>query len=161
MTVEHAGLRLRDLQPGDFDQLFEDQRDPLARHMAAFGAPDPDDREAFDRKWRQLLASDSIQTRAIELDGAYVGYLISFEVEGDCQVGYWISRSVWGRGIATSGLRLFLEELPIRPLHACIADDNQASQRVLEKCGFEAIGHRRAYADGRGGEVREILLELR
>jgi RimJ/RimL family protein N-acetyltransferase len=100
-------LRLRDLEPRDFDQLFEDQRDPLARHMAAFGAPDADDREAFDRKWERTLASDSIKTRALELNGTLVGYLISFEQEGSRQVGYWISRSYWGRGLATRGLRLF------------------------------------------------------
>ena len=153
-------LRLRDLQGADFDQIFEDQRDPQARHMAAFAAPDPEDREAFDRKWRQLLADDSITTRALELGGEFVGYLISFEQAGDRQVGYWISKAYWGRGLATRGLRLFRGELGTRPLHACVVEDNLASQRVLRKCGFSPVGDRRAHAHGRGAEVREILFEL-
>ncbi len=153
-------LLLRDLQGTDFDQVFADQRDPLARHMAAFVALDPDDREAFDRKWRQMLVDDSITTRAIELGGEFVGYLISFEQQGDRQVGYWISRKFWGQGLATRGLMLFMEELGTRPLHACVVEDNFASQRVLAKCGFRAVGDRRCHANGRGGEVREILWEL-
>ena len=44
-------VALRPVEDGDLDALFEQQRDPEAVRMAAFTAPDPDDRSAFDGIW--------------------------------------------------------------------------------------------------------------
>ena len=154
------GLLLRDIEAHDLEHIFEDQRDPAARQMAAFGAVDPHDRAAFDAKFVDILADPSIVTRTIELEGEFAGYLISFEMKGVREVGYWITRAVWGRGIATAGLRLFLRELTQRPLHARAAADNAGSIRVLEKCGFQVLRHERGFAKGRGEEIDEVLLVL-
>ena len=154
------GLLLRDISPADLEQIFEDQRDPVARWMAAFGAVDADDREAFDWKWHEILADQGIRTRAIEAQGEFAGYLVCFELSEMRQVGYWISRPFWGQGIATLALSLLLEELEVRPLYACAAADNAASIRVLEKCGFATLMHRRAFAKGRDVEVEEVVMIL-
>ncbi|MBD5636085.1 MAG: GNAT family N-acetyltransferase [Candidatus Eremiobacteraeota bacterium] len=45
-----------------------------------------------------------------------------------------------------------------RPLYARAATDNVASVRVLEKCGFRAIGAERSYSYARGTDVDEVLL---
>jgi RimJ/RimL family protein N-acetyltransferase len=71
---------------------------------------------------------------------------------------YWIGRSFWGKGIATSALRAFLTVDPARPLHARVASDNVASRRVLEKCGFRVIAHERGFAEARSGEIEELVL---
>lgn len=48
-----------------------------------------------------------------------------------------------------------------RPLYARAAKDNVASIRVLEKCGFRISGYERAFANARGEEIEEAILELR
>jgi RimJ/RimL family protein N-acetyltransferase len=156
-----SDVLLRDITSSDLERIFDDQRDPVARRMAAFGAEDAEDREAFDLKWHRIFADDSIRTRAIELDGELVGYLVCFEMSELRQVGYWISRAWWGRGAATRALELFLMELEERPLYACAAADNVASIRVLEKCGFVLLRHGQAFAKGRGEQVDEVVMVLR
>jgi RimJ/RimL family protein N-acetyltransferase len=65
--------------------------------------------------------------------------VVSFILEGRREVGYWLGREFWGKGIATSALQLFLEEISERPLFAFSAHSNPASARVLQKCGFSQI----------------------
>ena len=38
--------------------------------------------------------------------------------------------------------------------------DNAGSLRVLQKCGFIIVRHETAFAEARGEEVEEIVLEL-
>jgi RimJ/RimL family protein N-acetyltransferase len=49
----------------------------------------------------------------------------------------------------------------VRPIYASAAQDNAASLRVLAKCGFVVTGSHLDYAEARGHEIEEVLLELR
>jgi hypothetical protein len=49
-------LGLRDAVEGDLAILFDQQRDPDARHMAAFLSRDPSDWDAFLTHWTRILA---------------------------------------------------------------------------------------------------------
>ena len=89
------------------------------------------------------------------------GHVASFERAGATEITYWIGREHWGRGVATRAVRLFLADVPARPLHARAARDNVASIRVLEKCGFAVTGVERSFASARDQVVEELLLELR
>ena len=66
--------------------------------------------------------------------------MLSFERSGRREVGYWLGREHWGRGVATAALRAFLGEERTRPLHAGVLPANAGSLRVLEKCGFDVVG---------------------
>jgi RimJ/RimL family protein N-acetyltransferase len=77
------------------------------------------------------------------------------------EIGYWIDKTYWGKGVATRALALFLEEIELRPLYARVAKDNQGSIRVLEKCGFIRHGEDKGFANARGAEVEEYILMLR
>ena len=55
------------------------------------------------------------------------------------EVGYWLGREFWGRGIATAALGLFLKLERTRPLVAYISAGNPASRRVIEKSGFSYV----------------------
>ena len=80
---------------------------------------------------------------------------------GKLEVTYWIGREFWGQGIATKALAALLSTVKTRPLYARAARDNIASLRVLEKCGFMIAGYERGFANARGEEVEEVVLELR
>ena len=64
-------------------------------------------------------------------------------------VGYFVDGSRNGRGLATRALETVAEhafgELALHRLEAGSLVDNIASQRVLEKNGFECIGLARSY----------------
>jgi RimJ/RimL family protein N-acetyltransferase len=107
--------------------------------MAAFPARE---RDTFMAHWDRVLADDTVVKKTILLDGRVVGNVVSFEHSGEREVGYWIGREHWGRGVATRALRMFLAHDGTRPLYARVAGHNVASIRVLEKCGFEVCGVR-------------------
>jgi RimJ/RimL family protein N-acetyltransferase len=82
------------------------------------------------------------------------GNVVCFEHSGKREVGYWIAKDHWGKGVATKALSRFLDQVTERPLYAGVAKHNIASIRVLEKCGF-----RFSEEDG-DGQAQELLLVL-
>ncbi len=153
-------VRLRDVEAGDLPIFFDHQTDPVACHMAAFTVEDPADLDAFVARWARILADEAITAKTILFGGQVAGHVLSFEQGGRREVSYWVGRSFWGRGIATRALSWLLEDLETRPLYARAAKDNVASIRVLEKCGFTIAGEDKGFANARGEEVEEYILEL-
>ena len=115
--------------------------------MAGFPARE---RDAFQAHWEKIRGDESNLLRTIVFGDQVVGNVVSFMMDGERQVGYWIGRAFWGRGIATRALGLLLAETEDRPLYAFAAKQNHASARVLEKCGFV---RREIEADGEVGFV--------
>lgn len=153
-------IRLRPVEDRDLADFFEFQRDPEASRMAAFTAPDPDDRAAFDAFWNRIRSDPDIVIRTIEVDGRVVGSVLVYVENGVPEASYWIDRAWWGRGIATRALAEFLAIATERPIRARAAKDNAGSIRVLQKNGFRIIGDDRGYAEARGQEIGEYIFEL-
>jgi RimJ/RimL family protein N-acetyltransferase len=153
-------IALRPVEDADLDALFDQSRDPEAVWMAAFTGEDPDDRHAFDAHMARVRSLPGATLRAITCDGQLVGSISSFISGDQTEVTYWISRPVWGRGIAGQALELLLKLVPARPLHARAASDNIASLRVLQKAGFTIIGTENSYAPGRNRDIEETILRL-
>jgi len=154
---------LRDVRETDLPIFFEHQRDPAANYMAAFTARDPNDKEAFTAHWRLILSDDTVTVRTIVSDGNVVGNVAKFvEKEfGRPEVTYWIGKGHWGKGLATKALSMFVGEVRARPIYGRAAKDNVASIRVMEKCGLTIIGYGKGFANARGKETEEAILELR
>ena len=154
-------IELRDVVDSDLDVFFEYGRDPEAVRMAAFTAKDPDDYEAFLAHWKRILALPGVLNRTIIRGNEVLGSVASFEMDGQREVTYWIGKPYWGQGVATEALRLLLATVdPTRPMQARAAKDNVGSIRVLEKCGFRVIDEERGFANARGMEIDEVVLEL-
>ena len=95
-----------------------------------------------DNTWAVVLKSTS------EVIGC-AGYLPSsasnLKIDADqCEVGYWIARPYWGRGICSEALQLVVDhcfnEKGFSMLWGDYFPDNPASGRVMEKCGFTDTG---------------------
>jgi RimJ/RimL family protein N-acetyltransferase len=155
-----AGVALRPIEDLDLDALFDQMRDPESVRMAAFTAKDPDDRKAFDTHMSTVRTTPGITLRAVTRDGRLVGSISSFDVEDRTEITYWIDRAVWGHGVASEALALFLDTVVFRPLYARAASDNVGSLRVLRKAGFTTIGTEVSYAPARKTEIEERLLRL-
>jgi RimJ/RimL family protein N-acetyltransferase len=153
-------LHLRDVAEEDLPIFFTYQLDPEACRMAAFTSKDPTDEAAFRRHWSVILADPTIVNKTVVVEERVVGQVSSFVEGGEREVCYWIDRAEWGRGYATEALRLLLGEVTERPIHARAAQDNLASIRVLEKCGFTVSGHDSGFANARGEIIDEVLFTL-
>jgi RimJ/RimL family protein N-acetyltransferase len=126
-------ILLRNVIANDLPIFFEQQLDPVATQMAAFPARD---RDAFMAHWAKVMADDNNILQTILYGDQVAGNIVSWEHDGEREVGYWLGREFWGKGIATRALSLFLEQVTSRPLYAHVVKHNLASIRVLEKCGF-------------------------
>jgi RimJ/RimL family protein N-acetyltransferase len=155
--VTGASVRLRTLGEADLDQLYEWEREPRAVAMAAFTRADPSDREAFDRHYQRIRDNPDCVLLAIDDDGAFVGTIGSFTMDGEREVTYWIDPSRWGHGLATQALQAFLEIEGTRPIFARVAAHNIGSAKVLARVGFAQTGSETSYADGVGREVVEHI----
>jgi RimJ/RimL family protein N-acetyltransferase len=130
-------VTLRDTTPDDVPILFEHQHDPVAAEMAAFPSRDWDTYVAWDARMR---GDPSALRRTIIVDGEVVVGWIGVWGEDEREVGFWIDRASWGKGIASAAVAALLAEVRERPLTAHVAEHNVGSMRVLERNGFVEIG---------------------
>jgi len=121
--------------------------------------------EEFAERYRSLLAEQEAGVGVFHVlvddDETVVGRFNLYDlVDGTAVVGYRVARRISGRGAATSGLRnlcrIAREEYGLRMLRAATSNENVASQRVLAKAGFVAIGP--AEVGGRQGAWYELAL---
>ena len=155
-----AEVALRPVEDSDLDALFDQMRDPESVWMAAFTAKDPNDRDAFDAHMSKVRTAPDGTMRAVIRGGRLVGSIASFVRDGDTEITYWIDRSVWGQGVASQALALFLDMVSVRPVYARAASNNVGSLSVLQRAGFEIIGTEISYANARGTEIEETILRL-
>ena len=151
-----ANVVLRDVEADDLPLFFEHQRDPVAVAMVAFHSRD---RAAFDQHWAKILADETGLIKTVVAEGLVAGNIVSWMSDGKREVGYWIDRNFWGRGVATKALAAFLRLELNRPLYAAVAKHNLASIRVLQKCGFTVC----ELADGQSlfADASHVLLSLK
>jgi RimJ/RimL family protein N-acetyltransferase/2-polyprenyl-3-methyl-5-hydroxy-6-metoxy-1,4-benzoquinol methylase len=93
----------------------------------------------------RCIRQNPVEIFAIEYHGQYVGN-IGLHKQSDvysksAELGYFIGEPYWNRGITTRAVNLICEygfkELDIVRIYSGVFEYNPASQRVLEKCGFE------------------------
>ncbi len=151
-----TGIALRAVQEDDLPLLAAVEADREAQQMVAF-TDTAGELEVHLRRWRKLLDDDRVVKRAVELDGAVVGSVVSFEFDRGTEITYWIAREHWGHGIATRALGQSLAELRVRPLYGRIAFDNIASIQVMERNGFRRIAVERSFARARNATIPEVV----
>lgn len=63
--------------------------------------------------------------------------------ENEAEVGYWLGKAFWGRGLIPEALREIMryakKELGLTRLYCCYYNDNKKSYRVMQKCGFKDV----------------------
>lgn len=167
-TIIHiARLTLRPFAAGDVDDVFAYASDPeWSRYL--LGIPEPytrHDAEAFVA--RQLLMEWETDPHwAIVLDGRVIG-AISLAIEGSHQragLGYGLAREHWGKGLTTEAARSVVtyafESCGVGRVFASTDARNLASQRVLDKAGFEREGVLRGHRFARGEYADEVRFGL-
>ena len=102
------------------------------------------DAEAFlSRRADPLLPSLLVLERTGGPPRLVGGCGLTRRQSGTVQLGYWVSRPDWNRGIATEAASAMVDiarALRLPALEASHFLDNPRSGRILEKLGFEATG---------------------
>lgn len=84
-----------------------------------------------------------------EIAGTINAFHIVRESLQGCTIGYWVDGRRNGRGLATGAVGEIVsyafDELDLHRVEAATLVDNLASQRVLEKNGFDRIGLARGF----------------
>jgi RimJ/RimL family protein N-acetyltransferase len=105
---------------------------------------------------------------AVEVDGSAcggVGWSLHPDIERvSAEVGYWLGRPLWGRGIMAEVLRalapLIIRGHRLTRLYAVPLLRNKASGRVLEKAGFRLEGVMRRSAIKEGEVLDQAMYAL-
>jgi len=94
----------------------------------------------------------------------WITLVVSNWEHGLAEVGYALSTAFQSRGLMTDGLEMLLDDLfhntLLERVEARCATENVASQRVLEKNGFEREGLLRGYFKLRGRRIDNFLYAL-
>lgn len=94
-------------------------------------------------------------------EGANIGYVQACMAENGWEVGYHIAKAHTGKGYATEALRAFLpfivDKLNIDRIDGIVLEENMASHRVLEKCGFALAFKGEANYQGQPRSVRRYI----
>ena len=138
---------LRELALSDAELLVEYLNVPEVTRYLSSNIPSPYGIE--DAEWFITTGSkDKAITKAIEVDGQCVGligvYLQQAEYAHSAEIGYWLGRPFWRKGLATKAVKFFVDEIFNTTEVTCIfnpvTEANIASRRVMEKAGFQLEG---------------------
>jgi RimJ/RimL family protein N-acetyltransferase len=118
------------------------------------------------RRWLESACGAGETSFAIDIDGAAVGGIGLRPGEDvyrhSAELGYWLGRAYWNRGIMTAAVSRLVAQAMVAPgLHRVFAHahaNNPASIRVLEKCGFVREGILRDAVLKRGMLIDAVVL---
>ncbi|MFC3095930.1 N-acetyltransferase [Alteromonas sediminis] len=138
---------LRDFDYRDINPLITILNDEAVTRFLSTKIPSPYTKE--DAKWWVEEGSKTGIVKAISLNNKLVGCIGvnpgQFEYELSGEVGYWLDKHYWGKGIASDALsqmvNIVFTSTDLIRLFATVFEDNIASQKLLVKAGFtrEAI----------------------
>ena len=148
--METERLILRPWRESDAEALFKYASDPDVGPRA--GWPPHKSVEESLEVIRTFFNND--HTWALELKETgepigCIGYYTYGESnikigENDAELGYWIAKPYWNKGLCTEALRVMIDYcLNVKGFKVLWSDffvDNPASGRVMEKCGFRDTG---------------------
>jgi 8-oxo-dGTP diphosphatase len=80
------------------------------------------------------------------------------------RLGYWIGRKYWRQGFGTEAIGAIVDHafaaFASDRVGAGVFDDNEASQRLLEKLGFSAVGRKSIDCRSRGAAVPALEMQI-
>jgi ribosomal-protein-alanine N-acetyltransferase len=165
MRLDLTTCSIRSLQPDDAAELARHANDRDIWRNLRDRFPHP----YTTKDARNFIAHCRSQEResafAIAVDDRLVG-VIGFEHRGDVwrrsvEIGYWLGREHWGRGVASEAVRAMTDwafaTWDVNRVWAAVFAWNPASARVLEKAGFELEGRLRKAATKDDQAVDELI----
>jgi len=149
-------ITLREFHPSDLEALVRMLNNENVTRYLSSRIPFPYSKS--DADWWISKGSKEGFVKAISVDDKLIGCVGAepgrFEESRTAEIGYWIGESYWRAGYATTAVQQLTATLfsttDIVRVFAPVFSPNQASMRVLEKCGYELEGifRRGCYKNG-------------
>lgn len=166
MLIKTKQFTLRPIRKGDLESIARHINDwAIVRNMLSIPYPYTikDAREWY-RKTRNVARQKKRDRYdfGIEIDDEIVGGIGIFKISGHkAELGYWLGRAYWGKGIMTEVVKEITKygfnELGLRRIYASVFPHNKPSMRVLEKAGYKFEGILRKNVKLRGKLIDEYL----
>ncbi len=167
MQIDGKNFSIRNWQRGDAISLQKhaDDRDVWRNLRDTFPHPYTlDDAHS----WIELANIAPVTHFAIIVDGKAAGGIGLKPLDGNhaksAEIGYWLGRTHWGKGIASSALKLMTEysfaNFDFIRLFALVYEWNPASARVLEKAGYTYEGRLRKSVLKDGQFIDELVYSM-
>lgn len=169
-SLENHIVRLRPILEKDHDAIVSWKLD--SEIIKWTGLPENNNLEIVKLHRK---ASEVIRQRGASITLAMADPLTD-EILGNCdarrdpqdpdvlEIGYLLSASARGRGIATHAIRLLVDwlfdELKAKRIQALVHPDNKASIALLEKVGFQKEGVLRSYRTGKTSREDRVMFSL-
>lgn len=144
MQLETERLILRPWSDGDAQQLYRLAKDPQVGPPA--GWPAHTSVENSLQSIRTVLSKPETYAVILKETGLPVGSIgefpsdAQFAAHGEPELGYWIGREYWGRGLIPEAMRAMMArcffQLGAQRVWCSHFDGNDKSRRAQEKCGF-------------------------
>lgn len=146
MQLETDRLVLRSWTDADAEELYRYAKDPDIGPIA--GWPPHTSVENSREIIRDVLSAPETFAVILKETGKPIGSIgLLFGEngtkplpEGEAEVGYWIGKPYWGRGLIPEASRKVIrhgfDDLGIKRMWCVCDDSNGKSKRVMEKCGF-------------------------
>lgn len=165
MSRKGGIVTLRPVVEGDAERICLLAGDYQVSRMTSV-IPHPYTMQAA-RDFIKSTSGEAYDVSAICLDGEFVG-VVSADIQDAARpeartIGYWLGRPYWGNGIMRRALELKISyafATGVRKLRASVMQDNPASLRVLERCGFTQTSAVECPSLSRGTSVPAIAFEL-
>ncbi|UCG62199.1 MAG: GNAT family N-acetyltransferase [Candidatus Zixiibacteriota bacterium] len=148
--IEGDKINLRFITKGDALSIYQYAADEAISRYTHIPHPyNLDDAYDFvkltqsDRK-RKAAYHYGLENRETGQIIGMIGLIALFPMHRKAELGYWLAKPFWGRGIITEAIEKIVEfafvTLKLHRVYAHVFPDNKASIRVLEKCGFTREG---------------------
>lgn len=147
LVIETARLVMRAPSARDLDGIVKLANNPKIAEMTAT-VPHPYTRKDAEA-WLEKVRTGKGYSLVLFAKGekrTLVG-VAGFGHRGEehnPEIGYWIGEPFWRQGLATEAARAVIDhafsETAIDALSASCRIHNEASRRVIEKCGFQWVG---------------------
>lgn len=161
-------ITIRLITEADIRSLYPLGNDKDVSWMSGGGLTYPLTYEEFRTK-KTIALSTKVgerQTWVIRWQNNAIGSIGYFmrEVDAPLEIGYWLGKKYWGKGIATKALMLALSAMRESGIQGKIIAttmiDNEGSRHLLKKCGFKQTGSEKFDSLARNMKVEGVHHEI-
>ena len=147
MKLEGNGFYLRPVRMSDAESIVKHVQDQqIFKYIPLIPNPYTIDKaRSFIRSSMRKKRLGKGYQFAVIIDGCLRGLVgLSVKENRFASIGYWLNKEYRGRGIVTEAVKLILgfcfKELKLKRVEARFLEDNNASERVMQKVGMKKEG---------------------
>ncbi|WP_413990543.1 GNAT family N-acetyltransferase [Labrys okinawensis] len=162
IEIETERLILRSPRFADVPAMAALANDPAVALMTGrlpfpYGESDALDFVHFQAEARQAGKELAFAIEC-KTSGDFLGCVgLRFPKRDNAEIGYWLGQRHWGQGLATEAARALIDHgfstLGIAAVTGECRVINEASRRVMEKCGLRYVNSGLRHAPARGGAL--------